>query len=89
VAIVSYLLYVVSPITVSRFGTDAFVYTLPVVIYGICRFAMISMQGRYSDPVAVLLGDKPLMATAVLWLICVALITVVGSHLGTWVRVVR
>jgi 4-hydroxybenzoate polyprenyltransferase len=86
VAIVSYLLYVVSPTTVNRFGTGALVYTLPVVIYGVCRFAMLSMQGRYSDPVAVLLRDKALMATGLLWIVCVALIIVAGEHLNAWIR---
>jgi 4-hydroxybenzoate polyprenyltransferase len=80
VAIVAYLLYVVSPATVDHFGTDALVYTLPAVVYGVCRFAMISMQGRYSDPVGVLWGDKPLLATGILWLAGVVLIVAMGDH---------
>jgi hypothetical protein len=41
---------------------------------------MISMQGRYSDPVGVLWGDKPLLATGILWLAGVVLIVAMGDH---------
>ena len=43
IAIVSYLLYASSPRTINNFGTAYQMYTLPVVIYAICRFAMLSM----------------------------------------------
>lgn len=86
IAIISYLLYVLSPVTVERFGTQALVYTLPVVMYGVCRFAMVSMEGRYADPVALFLHDKPMMATAVLWLTCVAFIVNMGGRMSAGIH---
>lgn len=87
-AIVSYLLYAAHPTTVERFGTDALLYTLPFVIYGVCRFAMVSMQARYSDPVTVLLKDRPLMVTAVAWALSIAFITTMGARIQAqvWIR---
>jgi 4-hydroxybenzoate polyprenyltransferase len=82
VAIVSYLLYSVSAETVQRFGTHALLYTLPIVIYGICRLTLVSMQARYADPVMAFLTDKPLIATAVLWIIAVGMIVTFGERLN-------
>jgi len=66
--------------TVERFGTHGLLYTLPVVIHGICRFTMLSMQARYNDPV-VLLRDRPMIATVAIWIVPVVLPTAAGSHL--------
>lgn len=42
--------------------------TIPVVIYGIMRYMNIIYQGnRAESPERVLLGDKPLLATVLIW----------------------
>jgi decaprenyl-phosphate phosphoribosyltransferase len=82
IAIISYLLYVLSPTTVERFGTNALVCTLPLVMYGVCRFAMVSMEGRYADPIALFLHDEPMIGTTALWLLCVTLIISMGGRLN-------
>jgi 4-hydroxybenzoate polyprenyltransferase len=71
VAIVSFLLYATSPRTVHNFGTPALVYSLPLVVYGVCRFAMLSMRGAYDDPTDLILRDRPFQATVVLWVVWV------------------
>ena len=68
VAVIGFILYSQSPSTTARFGSDYLVYTLPLFIYGIFRFAMLSMQAKYSDPTTLLLKDWPLQATVILWL---------------------
>lgn len=70
IAIISFLMYGLSPMTVEHFGTYYFVYTLPLVVYAIFRFAMLSMSGNYSDPTDLILHDVPFQLTAVLWLAC-------------------
>ena len=71
IAIVSFLQYAVSPETVARFGTVYLVYTLPLVVYAVCRFAMLSMWGRYDDPAELILRDRPFQVVAALWLAAV------------------
>ena len=86
IATMSYIMYCTSESTVQRFNTHALLLTVPFVLYGIYRFAMISMQGRYSDPVAALLADRPLMATGALWLACVLLILYSPSYIALDLR---
>ena len=84
VAIVSYLLYAASARTVQHFGTNYLVYTLPLVIYAVSRFAMVSMQDRYHDPTELILKDRPFQAGVVLWVLSVVLIILAGPSIGQW-----
>lgn len=70
-AIVSYLLYASSPRTIAAFGTPYLIYTLPLVVYGVCRFAMLAMQGSYSDPTNLILRDRPFQINLALWFVLV------------------
>ena len=88
VAVVGFLMYACSPRTVAsgHLGTVALVYTLPLVIYAICRFAMLSMSGRFSDPMDLLLHDGPMQVTAVLWVAVVLVIVRWGVAIEQWLR---
>jgi 4-hydroxybenzoate polyprenyltransferase len=66
-AIVTFLLYATNPVTIERFGSNQFVYTLPLIIYCICRMAMLSMAGGYTGPTAIILRDKPLILGILMW----------------------
>ncbi|NQU75903.1 MAG: decaprenyl-phosphate phosphoribosyltransferase [Planctomycetes bacterium] len=79
IAVVSFMLYATSTDTVARFGTIYLVYTLPVVIYAIFRFAMLSMTGRYDDPTELILRDKPFQAVLLLWAIAVGVVLFGGK----------
>ncbi len=68
VAVVAFLLYGASDMTVARIGTNYLVYTLPLVVYGVFRFAMLSMTGRYADPTDLILRDRPFELTIAVWL---------------------
>jgi decaprenyl-phosphate phosphoribosyltransferase len=76
VAVVSYFLYATSPRTVAHFGTWTLISSSPAVVYGVFRFALLSVQGRYAGPTELILQDRPFQAAAVLWLlsVCVSLL---------------
>ena len=84
IAVVSFLLYGMSPRTVGEFGTYYFVYTLPVVIYGVFRFAMLSMKGIYADPTDLILHDRPFQLAVVVWLAASVGIVYYGKALSAW-----
>lgn len=67
-AIVSYSLYTVSQDTVQRFGTDALIYTVPLVVYGIFRYMFVIHRcGLGNDTSRDLLTDSHLLLTVVFW----------------------
>ncbi|MEI7835744.1 MAG: UbiA family prenyltransferase, partial [Planctomycetota bacterium] len=84
VAVVGFLLYATSPRTVGNFHTSMLVYTLPLVFYGVFRFAMLSMFGSYSDPTELILRDRPFQMTLVLWLGAAAAILKWADRLPSW-----
>lgn len=81
ITVVGFLLYSLNERTVDHFGTNMFIYTLPLVIYAICRFAMLSMKGSYSDPTDLILHDKPFQLTLLLWFFASVLIIVWGPKI--------
>ncbi len=74
-AIVTYTFYTVSPETISKFGSDKLIYTVPMVIYGILRYLyLIHIQELGENPSDVFLHDRPLQINMAIWLACVILI---------------
>jgi len=61
------VLYSILPLTIS--GTNKLLMiTIPVVIYGIMRYLSIVYQGsRAESPERILLSDKPLLGSVILW----------------------
>ncbi|MCJ7543296.1 MAG: decaprenyl-phosphate phosphoribosyltransferase [Phycisphaerae bacterium] len=85
IAIVSYLLYATAPRTMEHFGTTHLFITLPLVIYGICRFEMLSSFGEYADPTDLILRDRPFQMTVVLWALMVLVMLWQGAAMERWV----
>lgn len=85
IAVVGFLLYSLNIRTVTHFGTDYFVYTLPVVVYAIFRFAMLSMKGVYSDPTDIILHDRAFQWTVVIWVAMAISIISYGPRIQTWI----
>ncbi len=83
-AVISFLLYATSDRTVQEFGSHLFVYTMPLVVYGVCRIAMQSMRGIYSDPNELMLRDRGVQVTAALWLLTAIVIVVYGRGIEHW-----
>ncbi|MDZ7859616.1 MAG: decaprenyl-phosphate phosphoribosyltransferase [Candidatus Krumholzibacteriota bacterium] len=66
--LLSYSIYTVWPGTVSKFGTNNLVFTIPFVIFGIMRYLyLVYNRMRGDDPSAVLLTEKQLMIDVFLW----------------------
>lgn len=66
--VVSYALYAVDDHTVQRFGSDALVYTLPLVLYGIFRYLyLVYQRNDIQDPTVALLKDPALIINVMLW----------------------
>lgn len=84
VAVVAFLLYASSQRTVANFQTNLLVYTLPAVIYGVFRFAMLSMSGAYSDPTELVLHDRPFQLVVLIWMLVAVLVVFWGRHLEQW-----
>jgi 4-hydroxybenzoate polyprenyltransferase len=89
IAIIAFLLYAVSDRTVANLGTNYLIYTLPLVIYGVCRFAMLSMTGRRAGPVELILGDRPFQLTVLLWIAAALLVLLRGEALRDWLAGMR
>jgi len=84
IAVVAFLLYASNDRTMENFGTNYLMYTLPVVVYGITRFAMLSMKGVYADPTDLFLHDRPFQLTVVIWLAAVVVIIRWGLYMQDW-----
>jgi 4-hydroxybenzoate polyprenyltransferase len=75
-SIMAYSLYTVSDHALQYFHTDKFVYTVPIVMYGIFRYLYLDEKQRTAEnPVSVILRDPSLVATGILWtLVSIAII---------------
>ena len=75
VTLLSYMLYCISPQTIAKFQTEHFIYTFPFVLYGLFRYLYLIFQRRQGDsPSRVLISDRPLLLSVILWGICCILI---------------
>ncbi|HIJ72442.1 MAG TPA: decaprenyl-phosphate phosphoribosyltransferase [Planctomycetes bacterium] len=86
IAVVSFLFYGLSETTVAQFGTNYIVYTLPVTVYAVFRFAMISMKGLYEGPADLIWRDRPFQAAVCVWAIMVLVIIRYGRDLSAWIH---
>ena len=74
-AVVCFLLYAMDDRTLRLFGTNNLVYTAPLVLYCVFRFRAMIQQGRFSDPVQLILKDLPFQIGFVLWVLaCIGII---------------
>ncbi len=75
IAVITFLLYTLdrgtSPVFVHK---DQLFYALPVVVYGIFRFAMLTELGLYSGPTEIILKDRPMQAVILMWTTCAMLV---------------
>lgn len=69
IAIVTFLLYTLDT-TSSPFGTDKhrLMYTLPLVVYGIYRYAMLIELGKAVGPTELILHDRAFQLTLLAWI---------------------
>ena len=82
IAIVSFMLYATDERTQNVFGTNYLVYTLPLVVYAVFRFALLVEHGRVEGPTEVLVRDRPFQIALLLWGIAVVVIVYRGAELN-------
>ncbi len=74
-SLMGYALYTIWPATVAKFHTEAMLYTVPIVAYGIFRYLYLTKESESTeDPTLVLLTDRPLGGCVVLYLIAVVIV---------------
>ena len=67
-SLMAYALYTIWPATVAKFHTEALLYTVPFVAYGLFRYLfLIKSSSSSEDPSQVLLTDRPLAACVMLY----------------------
>jgi len=70
--LLAYALYTIWPATVAKFHTEALLYTVPLVAYGVFRYLfLVRVSESSEDPSTVLLSDRPILATVVLYFLTV------------------
>jgi 4-hydroxybenzoate polyprenyltransferase len=87
IAIVSFMLYATDARTAQFFGEHGsryLLYTLPIVVYAIFRFAVLVEHGEVDGPTDVVLRDPPFQAAIVLWAATALLIVYRGNQLHDW-----
>lgn len=86
IAVIAFLLYGLSERTVAQFGTNYFIYTLPVAVYAIFRFAMLSMKGSYSGPTELILRDRPFQLTILVWIVLILVVIRFSKNIDLWIQ---
>lgn len=73
--VVAYSFYTLSTEVQEKLGTHKLFLTVPFVLYGVFRYLYLIHQRRVGgNPTRVLLTDRPLLLTVLLWLTCVLVI---------------
>jgi len=68
IAVITFLLYTVDTTGIQApFPKRHLFYSLPIVVYGIFRFAMVTESGRYTGPVDIVLRDRPIQVALLCW----------------------
>jgi 4-hydroxybenzoate polyprenyltransferase len=86
IAVVTFLLYCMDERTVKELGTNYLIYTAPLVVYGVFRYAMLVESGQVSGPTDVVVNDVPFIATVLVWAVLAGLIVYAGSDLQDWIH---
>ncbi len=77
--LMSYALYTIWPATVAKFGSEALIITVPVVAYGVFRYLhLVRVSETSEDPSQVMLTDRPIQATIVLFVVLAYWVLYVG-----------
>jgi 4-hydroxybenzoate polyprenyltransferase len=68
IAIITFLLYTMDTAGhPAPFAKQQLFYTLPIVVYGVFRYAMLTELGTFAGPTEIVLKDRPLLGTILLW----------------------
>jgi 4-hydroxybenzoate polyprenyltransferase len=68
--VVFYALWSIDPVTIQKFNTSAFVYTIPLVLLILLKYSLNIETDSDGDPVPVVLHDKVLLLLCAVYVIC-------------------
>ena len=75
IAIITFLLYTLDKSWASPFeNRQHLIYTLPLVVYGIYRYAMLIELGEATGPTQLIMKDRAFQAAVLLWVLSAALV---------------
>jgi 4-hydroxybenzoate polyprenyltransferase len=69
--VVFYALWSIDPVTIEKFHTSAFIFTIPLIFIIFLKYSLNIETDIEGDPVSVLLNDKILLLLCVIYVICV------------------
>lgn len=78
ITIITFLLYTMDrdPAYAPPFNKHHLLYTIPLVVYGVFRYAMIIQTGERHGPMDIILHDRPFLGTIIIWsLLALAIMT--------------
>lgn len=83
IAVMTFLLYTLDhSLSSAPFPKEHLFYTLPIVVYGVFRFAMLTELGLYSGPTEIVLKDRAMLGTILLWAAAALVIAYQRAILG-------
>ena len=71
ISLLSYALYTRDPLVIQRIGTNALIYTVPIVAYGLFRYTYLIWDQTDGDPTDLILHDLYMLIDIFLWLLCI------------------
>jgi 4-hydroxybenzoate polyprenyltransferase len=78
-SLMGYALYTASPETVSKFGTEKLIFTVPFMFYGVFRYLyLVHRKGMGGSPETIFWTDRPTQINAILYVGTVTLILYLG-----------
>lgn len=84
-AVITFLLYTVEQTDPAPpFPKELLLYTIPLVIYGVFRYAMLIEGGAVTGPTDIIISDRPFLATLVLWALLAGLIVHKGNEIKAY-----
>lgn len=82
IALVCFMLYTTDRRTIDEFQTNYLVYTTPIVVYAVLRYALLIEQGRVDGPTDIVLRDRPFQIAVVTWAALAGAIIYYGHDAG-------
>jgi 4-hydroxybenzoate polyprenyltransferase len=86
-AVITFMLYTMEKSTPPPpFPRWMLIYTVPLVIYGVFRYAMLIESGKITGPTDIIINDRPFLATGVMWLMLAGLIVYEGERIARFLK---
>lgn len=82
IAMTCFMLYTTDRRTIEEFKTNYLVYTTPIVVYAVLRYALLVEQGRVDGPTEIVLRDRPFQIAVIVWAVLAGAIIYYGHDAG-------